>query len=129
MNLLELARSATVDARPTPSVSPKRCRRWSVSFDDGRAPVEVIYSDDQTRAEVEERYPGGAVEPVSKAPRTATAPEVDELRRLIGIVLAHATAQERQEALAASVGDVDDALTSFRALAGDLSGPPATVKV
>lgn len=123
-----VAKVATIAVANSTTNKYASSRHWRVYFGDGREPLEVIFSDDQTRAEVAARYPG-AIEPVTETTRTATSWEVDELRRLIGIALADATAQERQEALAAAVRDVDDALASFRVLSADLSGPPATMKV
>src|SRR5438046_2590839 len=56
--------------------------------------ARMIFCGDQTRADIDDIYPA-PVQPMTKIVREGTAEEADELRRLIGAVLADATAQER----------------------------------
>lgn len=128
MSLLELARSAvpTADSTAAKIADAQRsgsaaavtpCRHWRVYFNDGRPPLEVIFSDDQTAVAVRGRY-SGVVQPESEThARPATAAEEAELCQLIAVVLHDGTDDDRQEALTVALRDVESALASYKALA------------
>lgn len=110
---------ARSDAGVQPARDTAPCRRWHVYFNDGRPPLEVIFSDDQTLVEVHARYPG-AVQPAPEiASRSATPAEADELRALVAAILSDGGEADRAEALAIALADPDAALMLFRTLAAD----------
>ncbi|MHB8493710.1 MAG: hypothetical protein ACYDDG_03950 [Casimicrobiaceae bacterium] len=80
--------------------------------------MEVLFTPAATRAEVAELYPGASIEPLPAAPtRAATAAEADELRALIGVILADDTEADRAETFAVALADPDAALVCWRSLA------------
>jgi hypothetical protein len=82
--------------------------------------MTVLFTPSVTRADVAVVYPGASCEPTPETTaRAPTAAEDNELRRLIGVVLADAGEVDRDEALAISLTVPHAALTSFRALAGE----------
>lgn len=103
-----------------PPADPDVHQRWLVAIP-GRPPFGVIVPQGATLSEMEGRYPTArsimAEPPPDYFP--ATAAEAQELRRLIDIVLAGSPAAERDEVLKVALDDVQDALTSFRALVAD----------
>ena len=102
----------------TPEITTARC--WQVQYP-GLDRVEVIFAPEASPAEVAAIYPGASIEPLpDPPPREATPAEADELRALIGVVLANGSADDRTEALAVACADPDAARTSFRALVADL---------
>ena len=53
----ERAKVAQPDAAVQRRSNPIPCRHWRVYFNDGREPIDVIFSDDQTRAVMRSERP------------------------------------------------------------------------
>jgi len=132
MNLLDLARSAlashTDDVRPqahppsnTVAANDDTAPRRRIHFPD-RAPIDVLFTSDATRADVAAIYPGARIEPQpDPRNRRATPVEAAELRELVALIFTGDTEEHRAEALAAALADPEGALTSFRLLAAERS--------
>lgn len=98
-------------------------RRWRVCLPN-RDPVEVIFAAEATRAQVADLYPGARIEPMTEPSRAAATPaEAARLRVMIGAVLADESDDDRAEALAVALADVDAALVCYRALTSAGSDP------
>lgn len=92
-----------------------RGRHWRLHLPD-RAPFDLILSDDLARAEVMALRPDAVdAEPVTCTHRPATAAEAEELHGLVNAVLT--APADRAEAMRAGLGDIEAALTCYRALA------------
>ncbi len=112
-----LARAATEIPAARESPAAYRARQWHVGYPNGAAML-VLFTPAATRAEVAELYPGASTEPLPDgATRAATPAEADELRALIGAMLADDNEANRAEALAVALADPDAALICYRALA------------
>jgi hypothetical protein len=99
------------------------CRRWRIHFPN-LAPVEVWFTPEVTAAHALASC-FGAIEAAplpDVASRTATEGEANELRALVGALLADVSNADRAEALAVALADVDAALMSFRALPAGRNG-------
>jgi hypothetical protein len=114
-----LARAhAIVEARP---IKPEGAHwRWRIVFDDGRA-IEVCYTPEAERREVEGHYPGAKVEPLpdEEPKRLATAEGRAELAGLVEMIYAKDTPADRAEALAHALSNPREALTCYRGLAAE----------
>lgn len=97
-------------------------RRWRVCLPN-RDPVEVIFAPEATRAQVADLYPVARIEPMPEPSRAATPAEAARLRVMIGAVLADGSDDDRAEALAVALADVDAALVCYRALTSAGSDP------
>lgn len=103
-----------------PAVDPDVHQRWTVAIP-GRDPFGFIVPQGMTLEQVRVQYPtatGILVEPPQDH-FPATTAEAAELRQLIDKVLPGAPAAERDDAFRTALTDVQDALTSVRALAAD----------
>jgi hypothetical protein len=84
-----VARVATI-AVANPTSETSACRKWRIRHLNGAA-MTVLFTPSVTRADVAVVYPGASCEPTPETTaRAPTAAEDNELRRLIGVVLADA---------------------------------------
>ena len=105
------------------SKSEKR-RSWRITYPD-RA-LTITCAPPATLADVQAMYPGASVAPVDPRPRRpATTAEAAELRALLARALPASTAEERAEAEAIGLADIESALICWRAIAKAAKPPPS----
>lgn len=106
---------AEIRAGDSTAEAASAARRWRVCLPNCD-PGEVIFTPEATRAQVADRYPGARIEPLPEPTRVATPAEAARLRVMIGAILADGSDDDRAEALAVALADVDAALICYRAL-------------
>ena len=107
--------SVTSEKINAKSKSEKR-RDWSITYPD-RA-LTITCAPPATLADVQAMYPGASVAPCDPRPhRPATTTEAAELRALLARALPASTAEERAEAAAIGLADIEAALICWRAIA------------
>jgi hypothetical protein len=121
--LLQGAANDDQQAEAVAIADPDLHQRWTVAIP-GRDPFGVIVPQGITLQQMRVQYPT-ATSILVQVPQDcfpATSEEVAELRQLIDTVLAGSSNAERREALQIALGDVQDALICWRALAADRGG-------
>jgi len=91
---------------------------WRIRQPDG-ATFEAYYTPEATQTEVEQQFPGAAIEALSdeREPRRAKPIEIAELRKLIALVYSADNEPDRAEATACALKDAESALVCYRDLA------------
>ncbi len=98
------------------TVATVRARHWRITYPD-RA-LTATCAPPATLAEVQAMYPGATVASVDPRPRRQPPPaEVAELHALLARALPASTAEERAEAAAIGLADIEAALICWRAIA------------